>query len=227
MPRPRPSLAPSIRAGDVGDDHAREVVVLDDPEVGHQGGERVGRDLGPGCRDLGDEGGLARRRQAEQPHVGQDLELEAQLLLLARKAGFGVARGAVDRGLEVQVAASAVAALADDDLGAVLHQVGDQLLADGPVLFLDDLEDERAHGQVDDQVVRGLAVAVAAHAGLAVLGPVVALEAEVVQRHQPAGAAKDHVAALAAVAAVRAALGQVGLGAAGLRSRCRPCRTPP
>ena len=74
-------------AGDVGDDHAavRVVLVDHDAQVGGQGGEGIGRDLGPRRRDLRDEGGLARVGQAQQTGVGQDLQFQAQLAFLAGK----------------------------------------------------------------------------------------------------------------------------------------------
>ena len=48
---PRPSLAPSIRPGDVGHDELGAVVEAHDAEVGLERGERVVGDLGLGGRD--------------------------------------------------------------------------------------------------------------------------------------------------------------------------------
>ena len=85
------------QAGHVGDGE-RRVAGGDHAEVGHQRGERVVGDLGPGPRDRGDQAGLAGAREADQADVGDDLELEDDLELVAglaeqREAG-GLALGA-------------------------------------------------------------------------------------------------------------------------------------
>ncbi len=63
------------QAGDVGDGVA-DLAGLHDAEVGHQGGERVVGDLGPGRGERGDQAGLAGAREADQRDVGDRLELE-------------------------------------------------------------------------------------------------------------------------------------------------------
>ena len=105
------------QAGYVGDGE-RRVAGGHDAEVGHQGGERVVGDLGPGPRDRGDQAGLAGAREADQADVGDDLELEHDLELVAglaeqREAGR-LALGRRQRG----VAEAAAAAGGDDQLGA-------------------------------------------------------------------------------------------------------------
>ena len=70
------------QAGYVGDGE-RRLAGGDHAEVGHQRGERVVGDLGPGPGDGGDQAGLAGAREADQPDVGDHLELEHDLELVA------------------------------------------------------------------------------------------------------------------------------------------------
>ena len=105
-------------AGHVGDDEGLLIRLFahgDDAEVGFEGGEGVVGDLGLGGGDAGDEGGLAGVGIADQADVGQQLEFQAVIALLAGAAQFVLARGLVDAGGEVLVAASAAPALGDDD----------------------------------------------------------------------------------------------------------------
>ena len=109
-PSPRPSLAPSIRPGDVGDGE-RGVAGGHHTEVGHQRRERVVGDLRPGPRQRRDQAGLAGAREADQADVGDHLELEDHAEVVAglaeqREAG-GLALGRGQR----RVAEAATAAL--------------------------------------------------------------------------------------------------------------------
>ena len=63
--------------GYVGDGEGR-VTGQHDAEVGHQRGERVVGDLRPRPRQRRDQAGLAGAGKADQPDVGDDLELEAR-----------------------------------------------------------------------------------------------------------------------------------------------------
>ena len=119
------------QAGHVGDREGR-LARGDHAEVGHQGGERVVGDLGPGPRDRGDQARLAGAREADQADVGDDLQLEAYVELVAglaeqREAG-GLALGAGEGG----VAEAAAAALGDDHLGAVADQVAEHGAVERP-----------------------------------------------------------------------------------------------
>ncbi len=77
-PRPAPSAAPAIRPGQVGD---HEGLVgrarADHPEHRHQGGERIVGDLGAGGRHHRDQGRLAGVGQPDQADVGQQLRARA------------------------------------------------------------------------------------------------------------------------------------------------------
>ena len=90
--------------GDVGHHEALLAAPADHAQVGHQRGERVVGDLGPGPRDAADEGRLAGVGEADDAHVGQELQLEHELPLLAGRAVLGVARRLVGGGGEVHVA---------------------------------------------------------------------------------------------------------------------------
>ena len=91
----------------------------DRAQVRHQRRERIVGDLGAGGGDARDQRRLADVGEAEQPDVGEQLELEADVALLARRARLGLARRAIGRRREVDVAAPALAALGDDEPLAV------------------------------------------------------------------------------------------------------------
>ena len=74
---------------------------------------------------------------------------------------------------------------------------------------------QRAHRQVEHQIFAVLAVALAAHAGLAVAGLVQALEAEVIEGEQARLGPQDDRTAIAAVAAIGAAARHKFLAAEG------------
>ena len=163
-----------------------------------QRGERIVRDLRPRRAHRREERRLAGIRQADDAGIGDQLQAQPDGALLARLAGIGVARRAVGRGLEMRVAEAAIAALRQHDAVADLVEVGEQRLA----VLLVDLRADR-HLQHDVVAVR--AMAVLAHAAAAALGLEVLLVAVVDQGVEAVDRLRDHVAALAAVAAVRAA----------------------
>ena len=84
--------------------------------------------------------------------------------------------GCAKRGLEVLVALAAASAPDHQIFVARFRKIGQHMLAFGGLL-----EHERAHGQVEDQILALAPVALAAHATLPVLRLVVAHDAEVVQ----------------------------------------------
>jgi hypothetical protein len=185
-------------AGHVGDGEDG-VAGGHDAEVGHQRREGVVGDLGPGPRDRGDQAGLAGAGEPDEADVGDDLELEDDLELVAglaeqREPG-GLALGGGQRG----VAEPAAAALGDDQLGAGADQVGQQLAVlvahDGAV----------GHGQ--HHVLAVGAVAVAAGAVAPVLGTALGAVVVLQQRRHRGVDPQDDRAARAAVAAVGTAEG--------------------
>jgi hypothetical protein len=95
-----------------GDIREHEFAAIDggDTEIGMQRGEGVIGDLRPGAGDGGEEGRLAGIGQADQAGVGNQLEPEPDGFFLAFKAGIGVARSLIGRGLEMGIAETAIAA---------------------------------------------------------------------------------------------------------------------
>ena len=105
---PVSGVRPGDEARDVGQDEARLVVHAHDAEMRREGGEGKVRDARACGRDGADERRLPDVREADEPDVGQHAELEAQLPPLARGAPLGAAGRAVGRCREVHVATAAV-----------------------------------------------------------------------------------------------------------------------
>ena len=98
--------------GHVGDDEAAVVAQADDAEIRRQRGERVVGDLRPRRRDARDQRRLAGVGEANEPDVGEQLQLEPQILVFAGLARLDFARRAVGRRREARVAHAAAAARA-------------------------------------------------------------------------------------------------------------------
>ncbi len=195
------------QAGDVGQ---HEIAVIDHhhAQVGTQGGEGIVGDLGLGAADHRQQGGFAGVGHADDAHVGDQLELQAQPQFLARLALLGHARRLVGGALEGRVAAAAAAAAHDNRLLAVGDQIGDQLVAVAQI-------DDGAGRHGDDAVLAGPALLVGAAAVAAALRLEMHLVLKGQQRVEAFVGAQDHVAALAAVAAGRTAVRDVFLAAKG------------
>ena len=102
------TLARSLdQPGDVGDDELAPVGRLDRAEHGLQRRERVVGDLRPRVREAGDERRLARVRQADERCVGEQLQMELDVALLAGQPDLGEARHLPCRRDEARVAAAA------------------------------------------------------------------------------------------------------------------------
>ena len=114
-------------AGDVGDDEGLRVVRADHAEIRDERGEGIVGDLRLGRADDGDQRRLACIREADQADVGDQLQLDGQLALVAGVAVLGEAGSLAGGGGEVLVAPSAAAAFGDEDALAVVSQIGDQL----------------------------------------------------------------------------------------------------
>jgi len=76
--QPTPLGRAGDQAGHVGDGEG-DLARADHAQIGHQGGERVVGDLGAGGRQNRDEGRLASAGEADQPYVGDALELEGDV----------------------------------------------------------------------------------------------------------------------------------------------------
>jgi len=149
--------------------------------------------------DARDQRRLAGVREAEQPHVGEHLQLEPQPALLPGLTGLDRERRLVGGSGEHRVAPPAAAALFGEPALAVLEQLG-QHLAGVVVLH------HRAERQADLDVVAPLAVLARARAVRAAPGAVELAVAGVEQRrelpvrHQRDGAAAAAVAPVGAAA---------------------------
>ena len=200
-------VGPLDEARDVGH-HEALAAPAHHAQVGRQGGEGVVGDLGARPGDAADERGLAGVGVADDADVGEQLQLELEVLLLALGAGLREARRLVGGGGEVHVAEPAAAALADHEGRAGLAHVGEDL-AGGGVLH----QRPRGHAKLE----RGLgeAVLVGPAAVLPAPGPVLADVAVVEQRVHLRVDDQDHVAAPAAVPAGGPAAGDELLPAPG------------
>ena len=122
-------------------------------------------------------------------------------VLAALFAGLGELRRLPRRRGEMLVAPAAPASLAEDEIGGIGHILDD--------LVRGQIAHDGASGHLDDQVFAIFAAAALALSVLAVRRGIFALVAEVHQRGQVIIDAQDDGAAVAAVAAVRAACGHV------------------
>ena len=93
-------------------------------QVRVQRGERVRRHLGNGVREGAEERGLARVREADEPHVRDQLQREQQRCRLACTAVLGDARVLLQPLTEGGVAATTAAPARDQNFVAVLEQLG-------------------------------------------------------------------------------------------------------
>ena len=125
------------QARDVGHDQLAPVGRLDRAEHRLQRRERIVGDLRPRVRDAREERRLARVRQPHQRRVGQQLQMQLDVELVARRADLGETRHLPGRRDEAGVAAAAVPAARQNDPGARVREVGDQLAVLGQHLRAD------------------------------------------------------------------------------------------
>ncbi len=194
---------PLDNAGDVRHDEGLPLADPDNPKIRDQGCKVVVCNLGPRRRYHRKKGGFADIREADQPNVREQLQLERHIKLLARQAGLGETRRLTGRGCKMGVAPAAVAALCRDK-GLVVRQVLDDLAG-----FL--VAQERAARHADDQVFAVLALHALAHAVFAVRGGIFFLISEIQQGGQVVVNAEHDRAAAPAVAAVGAARSDIFL----------------
>src|SRR4051794_12008636 len=184
------------QAGDVRDGEGG-LAGGDDAQVGDQGGEGVVGDLGTGPRDRGYQAGLAGAREADEADVGDHLELEDDLELVAGLAEQGEAGSLALAAGQRGVAEPSTAALSDHQLGARADQVGEDLAA--PV------GDHGPVGHRQHQVGAVAPAAVTAGTVAAVLGAAAGAVVVVDQGGHVGVDAQDHRAAGSAGAAGGAA----------------------
>ena len=199
-----PALAGSLdEAGDVGHDELGAVPALPDPhdtQVRDQGRERIVGDLRLGRADAADEGALAGVGEADEGHVGHELQLEPEPMLLAGLTLLGEARRPALVAQELGVAPPSPTPGSSQEAVAVAGQVGQ-----GDVAV--ELVDDRALRDVDLEVGAPLAVQVLAPAVGTTGRPPVRMVAEGQQRGDVAVGHQPDLAAAAAIASVGAAVG--------------------
>ena len=126
-PRPVPSLAPSIRPGMSATTNSVSSSRRTTPRLRLEGGERVVGDLRLGRADDADQRALADVGEADERDVGHQLELELQPPLLAVLALLGERRRPAAVRRELGVAPPAAAAGGGQPAVAVVDEVGEQL----------------------------------------------------------------------------------------------------
>ena len=187
------------------------LVALHNAQVRNERGERIVGDFGAGGAHACDERAFARRRHANERGVGHELHLELDPAFLRGFAQLGERGGAARGGHEMDVAATAVAAFRNNDALAIVRKVGDKLA--GFLFLFRVFVYHRAHGNFQNKIVARGAVHAFAHAVGAARCLEVVFEAVVEQRRNRLVGLEHDVAAVAAVAAVGAALGNMSLTA--------------
>ena len=125
------------------------------------------------CRRNGaDQGRFAGIRQSKQSNVRHDLELEAELALLARQARHCLARRAVRAALELRIAPAALATLGDEQALAEADDIAE-------LLICIDIDDNGADRDGNFEICAACAGAVLATAGRPVLCAEGAVVAEI------------------------------------------------
>ena len=198
----------SDQAGDVGEHGAIAAGAAHHPQVGHQGGEGVIGDAGPGGREHGDQGALAGIGLADDAHLGKQLELQPEIP--------GLAIAALGELLRCPVAVAEVVGVAEAAAATGRHQ---ELLTRLGEITQQDAGAAVAHlgaaGHLDHQGLAAGAAAAVGAAAHAVVGGEEALELEIQQGLEVGVGAQQHVGAAAAIAAGGTAGGYVLLAAEG------------
>src|SRR6185295_16599313 len=186
------------QARDVRNHEAAVVADTHHAELRMQRRERVVRYLRPRGRKRARERRLARVRRTEQPDIGEQLERELQMPRFARAAAPELARCAIHARLEAGIAATAVPALRDEQALTVARKVAQRFAGI-------EVADLRALRHLDQEVGARRAGHILPRAAAASLGAESTPHAEVGKRVHAFARYEIDAAAVAAVAAVRAA----------------------
>src|SRR6266478_6010971 len=92
------SMGALDETGDVGDHEGMRLVDSSNAQVRSQRRERIVSDLRTRGRNAGNERRLADVGEADQTHIGQQLQLQPQVALFARLSLLAKARSLVRRG---------------------------------------------------------------------------------------------------------------------------------
>src|SRR5690606_18705238 len=190
---------PLDQPGNIREHEALLDADADDAEVRVQRRERIVGDLRPRRGQRARQRRLAGIRRAEQANVGEDLERELQVPLLAGLAARELPRRPVHAALERRVPAPSPAAARDEQPVAGLDQVAELLAG----IEIDDLGADRHR---DEEIRARRPGHVPAAARLTVLGLESPLDAKVRERVQAFLRDEIDAAARTAVTAVGAAL---------------------
>ena len=145
------SLARALdQTGHVGDDELAAVGRLEGAEYRLQRRERIVGDLRLRVRDAGEERRLAGVRQADERRVGEQLQLQLDVVLLTRRTDLCEPRHLPGRRDEASVAAPALAALGEHHARTGVREVGEEVAVLG-----EDLRPDR-HAQLGVVAVRAV-----------------------------------------------------------------------
>ena len=190
------------QAGNVGH-HELVIIKTDHAQMRLEGGEGVVGDLGLRRRHSRDERALPGVWEPHQGHIGHELEFEVQPALLTEFRLLGKRRRPATVREKPGVAAAALPTTSRQPPVPLGDQVGQHLAAG--------VADDGALRNRHFEVGSGLPVATLAHAVGAVARPAVGMIPEAVEgRHVAVGHQPD-AAPIAAVPAIGATLGDVGL----------------
>ena len=197
--------------GDVGTDKRATVTSASHAQVGDKRGEGVLGNLGTSGRDARDDGTLPHRRHSHEGSVGHELHLKLDPVLLGRLALLGKRRRTAHGGHKVRVAEAAHTSRGHNHTLARAGEVGN--LVDGLLRCRVKLAHHGSQRHAKHEVRTVLTVHALSLAVRAAFGLEVVLIAIVDKGRELRVCLDDHVTAMAAVAAVRASLGNVGLAA--------------
>jgi len=181
---------------DIRHDEAAKIAQFNDPQHRLQCRERIGGDLGSSGRAARDQGALARVGQAHETDIGDQLQFEPEVSLLARPARLALARRLMRRAGEGLVAPAASAALADEDFDTGLVEIFQQQV---PIRIID----KRPRRHAYDQILTVGAMLVTALAVTPISRPPMMLAGKIQQRIEVTGRLEIDVSASTAIASVR------------------------
>ena len=129
MTEPDVAVGAFDEAGYVADGDPGVVRVFDNADMGIEGGEGVGGDAGTRGRDCGQQRGFAGIGVADEADLGQEPQFEPEMTFFARFTGLGESGCLPRGGGEIAIAQAASAAAAEQELLAVLGEIGDEFSA--------------------------------------------------------------------------------------------------
>ena len=137
------------------------IVNFHHPQIGRDRRKMIVGNLGIGPGGNGQERGFAHIRKAYQPYIGNQLHLQDDVPFFSKASGFSKIGSLPNRILEVDIALSAPAASGCDETFSMLDEVFHHKAG---IL----IDDHRAQGHFDDQVLAIFAVTFFSHTVLAV-----------------------------------------------------------